>query len=250
MAEQQATGSAWPDPPYLYKRYTQKNLERLQQAKKTGEFPEIPISQPPEPDFLLASLEPPQPPSDAYTIFDQRWQVHEQLQPLSELGVKQLFPSGQIDRIQELKKLNRTLITQYLDLLDILVKDPEQYGDRIENISTIFINMHHILNEYRPHQARETLRLLMENQIAKKKQLAADLRRKSKETLEMLQKFGVETTKPLLEMDKKDSSDMDIVDIKEEPGETKDVVMEERDKKESEAEQLHQNLISTVDNIV
>ena len=74
--------------------------------------------------------------------------------------------------------------------------------------------------------------------------------RKSKETLEMLQKFGEETTKPLLEMDKKDSSDMDIVDIKEEPDETKDVVMEETDKEESEAEQLHQNLISTVDNIV
>ncbi|KAI9488969.1 MED7 protein-domain-containing protein [Zychaea mexicana] len=152
MSEQQTTGSAWPDPPYLYKRYTKENLEKLQQAKKTGEFPETPISQsPPAPDFLLQSLEPPAPPTDSYTIFDQRWQVHEQLQPLSELG--------------------------FLDLLDVLVKDPEQYGERIENISTIFINMHHILNEYRPHQARETLRLLMENQIAKKKRLAAELRR-------------------------------------------------------------------------
>ncbi|KAI8141613.1 mediator complex, subunit Med7 [Fennellomyces sp. T-0311] len=195
MSEQQTTGSAWPDPPYLYKRYTTENLEKLQQAKKTGQFPDELISQPPGPDFTLKSLEPPPPPTDSYTIFDQRWQVHEQLQPLSELGVKQLFPSGPIgndyakrrdhlfltvailkDRIQELKKLNRTLIVQFLDLLDVLVNDPDQYGERIENISTIFINMHHILNEYRPHQARETLRLLMENQIAKKKRMAAELR--------------------------------------------------------------------------
>lgn len=36
--------------------------------------------------------------------------------------------------------------------------------------------MHHILNAYRPHQARETLRLLMEDQIEKKRQRAEELR--------------------------------------------------------------------------
>jgi mediator of RNA polymerase II transcription subunit 7 len=36
--------------------------------------------------------------------------------------------------------------------------------------------MHHILNAYRPHQARETLRLLMEDQIAKKRQQTQEIR--------------------------------------------------------------------------
>ncbi|KAI9020217.1 MED7 protein-domain-containing protein [Phycomyces nitens] len=151
MTEQQSTGSAWPDPPAFYKRYTAENVEKLQKARKTGIYPETPISQPSLPDFLLKSLEPPTPPTDSYKIFDQTW--------------------------QELKKLNRTLIVQYLGLLDVLVNNPDEFGQRIENISTIFINMHHILNEYRPHQARETLKLLMENQVAKKRQQAAELRR-------------------------------------------------------------------------
>lgn len=79
MSDQQATGSAWPDPPYWYKRYTTENLEKLAQAKKTGTFPETPISQtPPLPDFYLQSLDPPPPPTDSYTVFDQRWQVRQQ----------------------------------------------------------------------------------------------------------------------------------------------------------------------------
>ncbi|KAI7881357.1 MED7-domain-containing protein [Lichtheimia hyalospora FSU 10163] len=154
MNEAQSNASAWPDPPFLYKRYTAENLDKLHRAKKTGAFPDTPISQPLYPDFPLKALEPPSPPSESYTIFDQRWQVHEKL-----------------------KKLNRSLMTQYLQLLQTLVENPQEYGQKIENISTIFINMHHILNEYRPHQARETLRLLMENQISKKKEMAAELRK-------------------------------------------------------------------------
>lgn len=73
--EAQSTGSAWPDPPYLYKRYTKDNLERLKEAQKTGEFPEEAIHQPPLEDFDLRDLEPPKPPTDAYTVFDQHWQA-------------------------------------------------------------------------------------------------------------------------------------------------------------------------------
>lgn len=68
---------------------------------------------------------------------------------------------------------------KYIDMSEIVycTNMAWQYGQRIENISTIFINMHHILNEYRPHQARETLRLLMENQLEKKKEKTAEIRR-------------------------------------------------------------------------
>ncbi|KAI8092157.1 mediator complex, subunit Med7 [Gilbertella persicaria] len=188
MDEQHSARSAWPDPPNYYKRYTSENLEQLKQAKKMGVFPEQPLTAPLNSEFLLKELEPPVPPTDEYTVFDQKWQINDRLPTLEELQVKQLYPeSGDIDRVKELKKLNRSLITQFLNLLDVLVKKPDEFGRNIENISNIFINMHHILNAYRPHQARETLRLLMETQLAKKRQQTLELRAKSKEATDFLQ---------------------------------------------------------------
>ena len=35
----------------------------------------------------------------------------------------------------------------------------------MEHLRTLFINAHHLVNEYRPHQARETLIMLMEEQL-------------------------------------------------------------------------------------
>ncbi|KAI8374449.1 MED7 protein-domain-containing protein [Radiomyces spectabilis] len=209
MQEAQSTGSAWPAPPNYYKRYTLENVQLLREAQKKGEFPDAPIQQPPLPEFYLQAMEPPPVPTDSYTVFDQKWQVQDRLPTLSELGVKQLFPAGPIDRIQELKKLNRALIVQFLDLLDVLVKNPEEFGSRIENISTIFINMHHILNEYRPHQARETLRLLMESQLAKKRQMTADLREKNEAMVQSLKQFSQETSQTLASIVTDPHTDLD-----------------------------------------
>ncbi|KAI9316671.1 MED7 protein-domain-containing protein [Dichotomocladium elegans] len=244
MSETQSAGNAWPEPPFYYKRYTADNVERLQQAKKQHSFPDTPISQPPDPDFLLASLEPPKIPTESYTIFEQRWQINEQLQSLQDLGVKQLFPTGPIDRVAELKKLNRVLIVQFFKLLDTLVENPEEYGRTIENISTIFINMHHILNDYRPHQARETLRLLMESQIAKKRQMAADLRSKSQAALRELEAFGKEIVGPLLGPDNQDPSDDMTLNADTASGE-----IDKKEKDNSRMAELHQNLVAMVDDI-
>ncbi|CAO3591012.1 unnamed protein product [Absidia cylindrospora] len=150
MEERQSTGSAWPEPPKFYKRYTTANVERLKQAQTTQEYPNEPIKHPHLPDFLLRSMDPPVPPTESYAVFNQNWKVHDRLPTLQEQNIKQLFPTDKIDRVKELKRLNRTLLVQFLNLLETLSKNPEEFGKMIENISIIFINMHHI-NEYRPH---------------------------------------------------------------------------------------------------
>jgi mediator of RNA polymerase II transcription subunit 7 len=93
---------------------------------------------------------------------------------------------------KELKKLNHSILIAYLDLLEILVKAPntqiqiEQTPDqhdendtdalkpqityktlreqKLEDIELLFINMHHLINELRPHQARDNLRCILEMQ--------------------------------------------------------------------------------------
>lgn len=57
------------------------------------------------------------------------------------------------------------MLLNFLELMGTLAVEPEGYGRKLEDLRTLFINMHHLINEYRPHQARESLILMMEAQI-------------------------------------------------------------------------------------
>jgi mediator of RNA polymerase II transcription subunit 7 len=48
---------------------------------------------------------------------------------------------------------------------------------KVQDIRTILINMHHLINEYRPHQARETLIMMMEEQLEEMDKEIEDSRR-------------------------------------------------------------------------
>ena len=86
-----------------------------------------------------------------------------------------MYPSGKdVDRKKELHKLNHSILVNFLDLIDILIKAPEsaKRDEKIDDLNLLFIHMHHLINEFRPHQARETLRVMLHVQKRKRLQVA------------------------------------------------------------------------------
>ncbi|KAG2377901.1 hypothetical protein C9374_008986 [Naegleria lovaniensis] len=113
--------------------------------------------------------------------------------------VKKLYDTDRsiesIDHVAELKKLNRSLLYNFLELLDLLVEHPTLQVNETEELSTvtnfdsskastkycwelklyqielIFINMSFILNYYRPHQAREQMITILQNQLKRRREV-------------------------------------------------------------------------------
>ena len=90
------------------------------------------------------------------------------------MGFRRLYSAKDIDRKKELRKLNHSILVNFLDLMDILIKCPEspKREEKLEDINLLFIHMHHLINEFRPHQARETLRVMLHVQKRKRVQVA------------------------------------------------------------------------------
>ncbi|TKW40667.1 hypothetical protein SEVIR_1G260700v4 [Setaria viridis] len=158
-----ATSSAYPPPPPFYRLYK--------------DYEQDPSSAP----------EPPPPIDGIYTVFGVERKVNEGLQSLESLGLHQLYPKGpNIDFKKELRTLNRELQLHILELADILVERPSQYARRVEDISLIFQNLHHLLNSLRPHQARATLIHMLESQIQRRKQAIEDIKQRRQEAQTLL----------------------------------------------------------------
>lgn len=108
---------------------------------------------------------PPPPIVDTYQMFGNTFNNEEMIRSLESQGIRRLIPQH-FDRRKELKKLNHSLFANFLDLIDLLIHYPDspKRTEKIEDLSLLFVHIHHLLNEFRPHQARETLRVLMEVQ--------------------------------------------------------------------------------------
>lgn len=152
------------------------------------------------PTHPLELLIPPTPPvNGTYRSFGNIWYSDDKLLSLSDMGIKQLYtlesaankeqlpaetdeigdskvPDFQ-DRIFELKKLLNSLLVQFVELAGIMSISPESFPEKTEDIRVILINIHHLLNEYRPHQSRESLILLVEDELSAKKKDIGELKK-------------------------------------------------------------------------
>jgi mediator of RNA polymerase II transcription subunit 7 len=102
-----------------------------------------------------------------------------QLPSLAEQGIEQLYPSPHaadqekrerpgspsLNHAYYLLKISKSLLLNFLEFIGILSIDPEQFESKLADLHNLFINAHHLLNLYRPHQARESLILMMEEQL-------------------------------------------------------------------------------------
>jgi len=139
----QASVSSLPLPPMQYiNLYTDENMKR-------GKAPP-----------------PPMPVKDQYTMFGVGFHADDAIiRPLESQGIRRLYPMAH-DPKREMKKINHSILVNFLDLLDSLIRAPDspKRTEKIEDMGLLFTNMHHLINEFRPHQARETLRVMLEAQ--------------------------------------------------------------------------------------
>ncbi|KAI6189903.1 Mediator of RNA polymerase II transcription subunit 7 [Aphelenchoides bicaudatus] len=133
--------SPFPQPPEYALNYTTDNIKNQR------------------------TLKPPPVPKK-FSVFGEEIDMEgKMMQSLPEIGLQQLYSSN-ANWKSELKKLNKSVVAAFLDLLEVLIKCPDnpERREKIETIRMLFINMHHLVNEYRPVQARDTLRQMMVKQ--------------------------------------------------------------------------------------
>ncbi|KAI3826364.1 hypothetical protein L1987_00411 [Smallanthus sonchifolius] len=159
---QMATATYPPPPPY-YRQYK--------------DYEQDPTSAP----------EPPPPIQGTYLLYGSTYTTDDVLPSLEDQGVRQLYPKGpNVDFKKELRSLNREMQLHILELADVLIERPSQYARRVEDISLLFKNLHHLLNSLRPHQARSTLIHILELQIQRRKQAVEDIKRRREEAQRLL----------------------------------------------------------------
>nr|CAG4648280.1 EOG090X0EJA [Moina brachiata]SVE93286.1 EOG090X0EJA [Moina brachiata] len=132
---------------------------------------------------------PPPPITDGYSMFGNPYHTDDPvIRPLESQNIRRLYPNN-YDHRRELKKLNHSITASFLDLVDICIRNPESEARaaKIDDLTLLFIHMHHLVNEFRPHQARETLRVMLEQQKRQRLEIAERFRRHFDKACEIVQ---------------------------------------------------------------
>lgn len=87
---------------------------------------------------------PPIPPTDSYMMFGNTFHNDDNIiRPLESQGIKRLYPQH-CDKRRELKKMNHSLLANFLDLLDVLIRHPDN-PRRAEKVCIYFVYINIIM---------------------------------------------------------------------------------------------------------
>ncbi|CAK4032339.1 Mediator of RNA polymerase II transcription subunit 7 [Lecanosticta acicola] len=176
--EQTGPAAAFPTPPPFYHHFTKQNLARIRQIRREAGASATSdgqdesnrdihvLSLPTELRYLI----PPEPPGDNanYMSFGNDMTRNATDPTLADSKIEQLYPSDPSVRLNPqpyLLALARSMLTTFLSLTGILSENPELQEMKSLDLQAIVFNMHDLINQYRPHQARETLILMMEERV-------------------------------------------------------------------------------------
>ncbi|KAF7548277.1 hypothetical protein G7Z17_g7176 [Cylindrodendrum hubeiense] len=223
MADQQEANtlsSTFPNPPPFWKDFTPDKLARIEELKAAHTqqhgSDQAPTRIPDLPEELL-NLQPPLEPADGrWRVFGDQYMLDDKLPTLEEQGIANL-PSAapteskdvkHFDRALELKRLAKSLLLNFLELSGTLSRNPSHAEAKVQDLRTLFINFHHILNEYRPHQARESAIAMMQEHLDRTRTETMAIRTqvdKARRVLDGLGSLSVpEVPKPLGDADDED----------------------------------------------
>ncbi|KAL6936431.1 uncharacterized protein HGUI_03714 [Hanseniaspora guilliermondii] len=197
--ENKLTGvsSLYPDPPLYYTSFTtdddlyfntyktikQQEIENINDivtsvnksneiaAKFYKETRNIPTEE--QDNFMVPPNLPEDDNLESFTMFGNIWNTKDELPELGEIQLSK--EKTTINKKKELSKLIKSLLLNFLLLIthlsvntDINIAEDSK-ENHLENIRIILMNIHHYLNEYRPHQVKENFIMLLEEQISFKK---------------------------------------------------------------------------------
>ncbi|KAF2117008.1 mediator of RNA polymerase II transcription subunit 7 [Lophiotrema nucula] len=209
--------SALPVPPPFYKAFTSANISKLKDFKSHHGIEEpaggLPLQLTPDQLLQLPAelryLVPPEPPrgDEEFRVFNEVTQENGKPPTLKDWDYEQLYPSPPspppgadpsirsdwtLDSRKYLKDLVRSALFAFLELLAITARNPTHpdKDEKLAHIATIIANMHALINEYRPHQARETLIRMMEEQLGRKRKEVEGIRKMKEKVAETLAEFS------------------------------------------------------------
>ncbi|KAF6806050.1 hypothetical protein CMUS01_14469 [Colletotrichum musicola] len=200
---QNALASTFPNPPPFWRHFTPENINRIEdlrkaQAEKDGvAVKDLPARLPDVPEDLMNLQPPAEPAAGTWKVLGGNYTLDDKLPSLEDGEIKRLVPAHSeekdgkhLDRAFELKKMAKSLLLNFLELVSIMAVVPEDGAAKIEDLRTLFINFHHVLNEYRPHQARESAIALMQSNLDRTRAETAAIRAQVDKAKRVLEGLG------------------------------------------------------------
>ncbi|KAI8049043.1 MED7 protein-domain-containing protein [Syncephalis plumigaleata] len=194
MAEQPRLSAAFPPPPPFYEAFTASKLaaydswKHSAQATTAGTDAEPATTKQTNLPAEFVQLRPPTPPTTGfYHLFGEQWPVVEEPFSLKDAGITQLYSDApNVKRADELKRLNHSLVFNFIELVNVLQRCPDQYPTKIDHFRLLLNNFYALINEYRPIQAKETLKLMLQDQIERKQTATRELLAKCQSLTQMI----------------------------------------------------------------